>query len=524
MKPTKEHRQFASSSSVFLAWLSAQIFTLPLLLAAVLCAATAAIAADPAHAKRPNVLFLIADDLRTELGCYGVAGIQTPHLDALAARSVRFNRAYVQYPLCAPQRISLLAGLYPTQTSVFDNRQPWGREHSDWKVLPRHFRDHGYNTITVGKVFHNPGDFPGAWTEGPAPRRNADNADNAPEPAKVAGGKRGGRNPAADPAPKAQNFNNPGPLDRPIVLPGNGETFSDYERATRAIDMLKQYKDASQPFFLICGFTNPHSPPRAPQKFYDLYDVNKIPLPVDFASRPTVPPGFPAVSVAPRNTDLFIGNREASEAAAREMKRAYWAATSFMDEQAGRVLRALDEFGLRDNTIVVFWGDHGYHLGEKGRWSKAYSLFDVALRVPFLIAVPGLTPPRGAVCERPVEVLNLYRTLADVCGLPVPPDEIEGESLRPLLRDATATWNRPVFSAVAYQPDYSVAAFQGALGRSVRTESWRYSQWVEGELGEVLFDVQNDPHELKNLAADPRYATQLAEMRALLAKMPGRKR
>src|SRR6185369_10018502 len=150
----------------------------------------------------------------------------------------------------------------------------------------------------------------------------------------------------------------------------------DYRNATRAIAMLKEQRGAKQPFFFGCGFSKPHSPPQAPKKFYDLYPVEKIPLPADFAAKPTPPPGFPERSVPPRNSDLFIG-REASEKEAREVKRAYWASVSFLDEQVGRVLAALDEFGLRDNTIVVFWGDHGYHLGEKGKWSKHGSLWEV---------------------------------------------------------------------------------------------------------------------------------------------------
>jgi arylsulfatase A-like enzyme len=297
------------------------------------------------------------------------------------------------------------------------------------------------------------------------------------------------------------------------VLPGDGETYQDYLHATRTIEYLQKFKGGDQPFFIACGFTNPHSPPRAPQKFYDLYEIDKMELPVDFANRPTVPAGFPELSVVPRNTDLFIG-RDSTEATAREMKRAYWAAVSFVDANVGRVLHALDELGLRDNTIVVFWGDHGYHLGEKGRWSKAYSLFEVALRSPLLIAAPGITPKAGAVCGRPVEAINLYRTLADLCGLPAP-EGVEGVSMRPLLANPAAAWDRPAYSVVAYRD---------VLGRSVRTDRWRYSQWVEAERGEVLFDEQSDPHELKNLAADPAYAAKLTEMRALLKNLPGRTR
>ena len=480
--------------------------------ASFLLLAVAALTAAPA--RRPNVLLIMADDLRPELGCYGVAGIKTPHIDALASRSVRFDRAYVQYPLCNPQRTSILTGRYPTQTGVLDNRQWWGREHPDWKTIPRYFRDHGYRTLSVGKIFHIGIDDTAAWTEGGSPRRYADDASETIDSA--ASGKKGAASPSADAPQRNQTTKTPNAQsgsDRIVVLEGDGSTFQDYQHATRTIEHLRRARDEAQPFFLACGFTNPHSPPRAPQRLLDLYDVDKIPLPVDFADRPTVPAGFPELSVVPRNTDLFIG-RDGTAAQAREMKRAYWAAVSFLDEQVGRVLRALDETGLRDNTIVVFWGDHGYHLGEKGRWSKAYSLFEVALRSPLLIAAPGITPANGAVCARPVEALNLYKTLADLCALPAPGFP-EGASMVPLLRNPAAPWDRPAFSVVAYRD---------VLGRSVRTDRWRYSQWVEGERGEVLFDEQNDPHELRNLAPDPAHATKLAEMRALLGGLPGRRR
>lgn len=468
-------------------------------------------AAESTVANKPNILFIIADDLRPELGCYGVQGIKTPNIDALAARSVRFNRAYVQYPLCNPQRTSLLTGRYPTQTGVMDNRQWWGFRHPGYVSLPRYFRDHGYNTITVGKIFHIGIDDTDAWTEGGARRRYPDDASEAIDAA--ASGPRAAQNPAANPARKTATPQRAGGSDSIVVLPGDGETYQDTQHARRTVELLGKYKDAGKPFFMACGFTNPHSPPRAPKKFYDLYDIEKMELPVDFANRPTVPAGFPELSVVPRNTDLFIG-RDASEAQAREMKRAYWAAVSFVDENVGRVLRGLDELGLRDNTIVIFWGDHGYHLGEKGRWSKAYSLFEVAVRAPFLLVAPGVTPKEGGVCERPVEMINLYRTLADLAGLPAP-ETTEGVSMRPLLRDPAAQWGRPAYSVVAYRE---------FLGRTVRTDRWRYSQWVEGDSGEVLFDEQADPHELKNLAVDPRYAAQLAELRALLTKLPGRTR
>ncbi|MDO8543357.1 MAG: sulfatase [Opitutaceae bacterium] len=439
-------------------------------------------------ASRKNVLFLFSDDLRVELGCYGTPGIRTPNIDTLAARSVRFERAYAQYPLCNPSRSSLLTGRYPTVTGVLDNRQWWGHDHPDWKSLPRFFKDHGYASLRTGKIFHGGIDDTDAWTEG--------------------GEKRDFTGPRRDNAPGQV----PGNSDRIVVLEGDGEEHGDYRVATRAIDYLTRYKGGKQPFFLACGFSKPHSPPTAPKKMFDLYDPAKVPLPRDFAPRPTVPAGFPKFSVPARNSDLFIG-RDASEEEARLVKRAYWASVSFMDAQVGRVLTALDRLGLRENTVIVFWGDHGYHLGEKGKWSKHYSLLEVGTRVPLLISAPGVAG-NSQPCPRIVETLDLYPTLADLCGLPVPAG-LNGVSLAPLLRHPNANWDRPA---------YSVTVIQDKLGRAVRTDKWRYAEWDESREGAVLFDCAKDPDELTNLAADPKFAATVKEMRGLLARLPGRTR
>ena len=218
--------------------------------------------------------------------------------------------------------------------------------------------------------------------------------------------------------------------DRIVVLDGNGEGHGDYHTADRTIEHLRKYKD--QPFFIGCGFVKPHSPPTAPQRFFDLYDVNKIKLTPDFAAWPTVPPGFPSAAIRKRNADLFIG-RGASEAEAKEVIRAYIASISWVDWNIGRVLAELDRLGLRDNTIIVFVCDHGYQLGEKGKWSKAGSLFEMGTRVPLLMAVPGVRG-NGQSCYRIVESLDIYPTLVELCGLPKP-DGIEGESLVPLLNN-----------------------------------------------------------------------------------------
>ncbi|HEV8368272.1 MAG TPA: sulfatase [Pyrinomonadaceae bacterium] len=439
------------------------------------------------QAPRYNVLFIVSDDLRPTLGSYGNSIVKTPNLDKLALQGVRFDRAYAQYPLCNPSRSSLLTGKYPTQTSILDNEYYFRALHPELVSLPQHFKANGYATLRTGKIFHGGIDDTDSWTEGGETRNFT-----------------GARRPPANsegPERTAQS-------DRIVVLEGDGERNGDYQMATRAIEYLEKYKD--QPFFLAVGPSKPHSPPTAPKKFFDLYDAEKIPLPPDFATHPEAPAGFPEISIARRNTDLFIG-RDALPTQAREMIRAYYASVSFMDAQVGRVIDALDRLKLRDKTIIVFFGDHGYHLGEKGKWSKAYSVFDIALRVPLIIAIPKGKP---GVSQRTVGLLDLFPTLVDFCGLPQPyraPAKLEGHSLVPLLRNPRAKWDYPAFSVVQYQ---------GKIGRSVRTERWHYVQWEDGKLGEMLLDTVNDPFELKNLASDPAYSKTVADMRKLLKQIP----
>lgn len=437
--------------------------------------------------QKYNVILIASDDLRATLGSYGNKIVKTPNLDKLAARGVRFDRAYTQFPLCNPSRSSLLTGKYPTQTEVMDNEHYFRALHPELVSLPQHFKANGYVSLRAGKIFHGGIDDTEAWTEGGEARN-------------FTGAKRPPSNP--DSADRTAHS------DRIVVLDGNGEDNGDYRMATQAIEYLEKYKDQS--FFLALGMAKPHSPPAAPKKFFDLYDVNTIPLPVDFSSRPQAPSGFPEISIARRNTDLFI-NREASPADAREMIRAYYASISFMDEQVGRVLDAVDRLKLREKTIIMFWGDHGYHLGEKGKWSKAYSLFEVATRVPFIIAGPGVAK---GVSPRTVQLLDMYPTLVELCRLPHPyksPSRLEGHSLISLLRNPRVRWDYPAFSVVRYQ---------GKLGKSVRTERWHYVSWDDGRAGQMLLDHANDPHELKNLAADPAYARTVDDMRKLLTQIP----
>ncbi|HTH38390.1 MAG TPA: sulfatase [Pyrinomonadaceae bacterium] len=451
--------------------------------------------------QKYNVLFIIADDLRPELGAYGVAGIKTPNIDALAKRSTRFDRAYANYPLCNPSRSSFLTGRYPTETKILNSNDYFRRIDPTTVTLPQYFQKNGYVTLRSGKIFHGGIDDQVSWTEGGEPtnpniteRGNPNfrptqpaQSDPAQAQAQAAGVNISDRN-----------------SDRIIVLDGDGESHGDYKVATRAVNFLEKYK--AQPFFLAVGFVKPHSPPTAPKKFFDLYDVDKIPLPVDFGTTPKALPGAPAISISPRNADLFIG-RESAPDLSREMKRAYWASTSFMDSLVGRVLEALDKNGLSDNTIVVFFGDHGYHLGEKGKWSKAYSLYDLNLRVPLLIAMPG---QKGTSSKRVVELIDLYPTLAELCGLPKP-DRQSGESIARLVTKPDATFDRPAYSYTVYGKSF---------GRSIRTSKWHYAEWDDGKSGNMLYAAEDDPHELKNLSNDPQYASVVSEMKSILAKKP----
>jgi iduronate 2-sulfatase len=429
--------------------------------------------------KKYNVLFLMSDDLRTELGCYGNRFVKTPNIDALAAAGVRFERAYVQYPLCNPSRTSMLTGRHPRTTGVLDNQLYFRGAHPDWVTLPQNFQAHGYVTLKSGKVFHGSIDDTPSWNEGGVPRT----FEGAVRP--------------KTPRDTSQS-------DRIVVLDGNGEEHGDYKAADAAIDYLRRYKD--RPFFLACGFTKPHSPPTAPKRFFAMYDPAKIPLPPDFAPRPTVPPGFPKPSVPARNGDLFIG-RDASPDAAREMIRAYWASLTWTDWNVGRVIAELDRLGLRDRTIIVFWGDHGYHLGEKGKWSKHHSLFEVGTHVPLIVVAPG-AKGNGQSCPRIVQALDIYPTLDALCGLP-DPSGLEGRSLAPLLDDPQAPWEHPAFTAAGNLKTSAIA---------VRTDRWRYAEWDGGRDGAMLFDETNDPDEMKNLADDPKYAGVKAELSALVKK------
>lgn len=452
--------------------------------------------------SRPNVLFVISDDMNCRIGCFGDPIAKTPNLDRLAQRGVRFDRAYCQQPLCNPTRSSVLSGRYPTSTGVLDNNT-WLTLADGQQILPRYFAQHGYAAAEFGKVWHAAND--GAAKSANSPKAKAKAAAGWFTAAERAEQQR------TQPdywktvhSPYRNNPTNPeayawanefGPLEE-------GKAEADTRIADQAIAQLKSFAGAGKPFFLSVGFHKPHVPLKCPKEFFDLYDAASLPLPPDFANEPTGPTGTPPDALR-QNVDLFAA-RTFTATEARAALHAYYACVSFMDSQVGRVLDALEKSGQRDNTIVVFWGDHGWHLSDKGMWAKG-TLFETTARGPLLIADPR-QKTTGQSCARVVEYLGMYPTLVELCGLPKPA-WLEGTSLVPLLQNPRAEWNRPAFTV---QP-------RGwAIGRSIRTERWRYTEWDEGRRGQLLFDLENDPHELRNLATDPTHTRIVAQLQRQL--------
>jgi choline-sulfatase len=436
----------------------------------------------PAAEKKPNVLFIAIDDLNDWVGCLGGhPQAKTPHMDRLAKRGTLFTNAHCQAPLCNPSRTSLLTGLRPSTTGIY-GLAPWFRTApglEDRVTLAQHFAANGYRTYSTGKVWH--GGYP------PRKERTREFDEWGP-PASV-----GAR-------PKKKLVTTPGG-NHPLVdwgtFPHKDEDKGDWKVASWAVGKLNARP--REPFFLACGFFLPHVPCYATQKWFDLYPDDKLVMPTvlkdDRADTPEFSWYLHWKLPEPRLSWLKKSRQW------RPLVRSYLASVSFVDSQVGRVLDALEANGLADNTVVVLWSDHGWHLGEKAISGKN-SLWEESTRVPLILAGPGIT--RGARCHRPAELLDLYPTLVELCGLPARTD-LEGHSLVPQLKDANA--KRPWPAITTHN--------QG--NHTVRTERWRYIRYADGS--EELYDDEKDPNEWKNLAKDPKYAKVLREHARWLPKV-----
>lgn len=449
------------------------------------------LASFAAAQERPNVLFIACDDLRVE------SLALTPNLDRLAKRSRVFTNAHCQQAVCNPSRASLMTGLRPDTLRVWNLETHFRENLPEVVTLPQHFMAHGYTALTVGKIYHNwrqdiHGD-PASWSA-PAELHWGNHGDDKPE---FAGDLP--PNHAKDPKCECRD------------LPD--EAYIDGRIAARAIEQLDRLKQAGKPFFLAVGFWKPHAPFNAPKKYWDLYQRDAIP--------PPDPAGWPAGTdrIAWHNSREILGwdkQRQLSPDAVQEIRHGYLAATSYLDAQVGKVIDRLDRLGLRDKTIIVFWSDHGYHLGEHALWAKT-SNFELDTRVPLMVSVPGMKAA-GESAAAPVELLDLYPTLVATCGLPGVAG-LEGKSLVPVLENPAAAVKQAALSQFP-RPSYYQRHPQ-LMGYSARTATHRYTEWREWASSAVrareLYDHTSDPKETRNLAGEPAQAGLVA---ALAAHLP----
>ncbi|MCA8987154.1 MAG: sulfatase [Planctomycetaceae bacterium] len=445
-------------------------------------------AADPI--KQPNILMIAIDDLANALGCYGDQIAQTPNIDQLAERGVCFERAYCQLPLCNPSRASLMTGRRPDQIRVYDLDRHFRDELPEIQPLPEFLKTRGWATARVGKIYHynvpagigtNGLDDPPSWQTVINPKGRdtlEENLITNPTPAR--------------PISAAMSW---------LAAEGTDEEQTDGMIATEAIELMTELKE---PFFLGVGFFRPHTPYVAPKKYFDLYDFDDIQLPYAPADdRDDIPPAAFAHNCP-------IPNYGLDENTCRQALHAYYACVSFVDAQVGRLLKGLQAAGKDQNTIVVLWSDHGYHLGEhQGVWQKR-CLFEESARAPLIIYHPQAAG-NGTHCERIVEFIDIYPTVVDCCQLTSQLPDLPGTSLLPLLEDPQREWSRPAFTQILRPGDG-----KPIMGRSIRTERWRYTEWNNGDAGRELYDHLRDPHEFQNLVADPQFQPLIGRFRRML--------
>jgi iduronate 2-sulfatase len=451
-------------------------------------------------AKRPNILFLISDDLNNLLGCYGDPLAKTPNIDKLAARGVRFDRAYCAFPLCGPSRNALLTGLYPNSTGILANAQIFRQTIPQQQSMPQVFRNAGYFAARIGKLYHysvpksigtNGHDDPGSWELELNPA-GVDRLEEEPHIFSLTPGQFGGTL-SWYASPKGDQYHTDGLMadDAEWVL----------ERCAKRQD---------RPFFLAVGFFRPHTPYVSPKPYFDLYPEQKMPVVQGVKEdQADIPPA--GLGSYKKEQDKLTDDLR------RQCLQAYYASISFMDAQVGRVVNALDRLGLSDNTIIVFTSDHGYHVGEHGLWQKM-SLFEESARVPLLIVAPG-TAGQGMAVKSPVSHIDLFPTLAELCGLKTP-DNVQGQSLVPMLKDPSVVgrgWAITQVTRGGGPNRATVTRDVGSEGKrffgySLRTPRWRYTEWDEGKQGRELYDHDADPREITNLANDPKHAKTIEEL------------
>ena len=481
-------------------------------LATVLCVTAFVQFSHSAHAEKPNVLLILVDDLKPSFGAYGEEWVHSPNLDRLAERGMRFDMAYCNQAVCAPSRNNLLVGARSTTLGVYGLGTNFRKSVPDAITLPQYFKQHGYHSAGIGKVFHighgNVGDEK-SWSVPFHPDKVIDYV--LPE---STGGE----------LTREEAFFSNQKLGQVKSLPRGAAwekadvedgAYADGRIADEGIGRLRKYKKSGEPFFLALGFTKPHLPFCAPKKYWDLYDPEELPG-IEIREYPIGAPRYAAKTpLGELNQYKPIPQRPPLTMETEQtLIHGYYAALSYMDSQLGRVLSELDRLHLNENTIIVLWGDHGYHLGDHGAWTK-HTNYEQANRIPILVVAPGTTT-RGSHTDSLVETVDIYPTLVELAGLPEAsvPQTIDGQSLVPILKDPQATIR-----------DHASHCFTRGrrLGRAIRTQRYRLVEWKEFGADESnaeyeLYDYQEDPLETKNFAKDRPEVVN--ELKTLLAKHP----
>jgi iduronate 2-sulfatase len=466
-------------------------------------------------APPPNILFIVADDLNCAIGPYGDAAAITPNLDRLAARGLVFEHAYCQQAVCNPSRSSFLTGLRPDTVGVDDLRKSFRDTAPSGKTLvtlPQHFKNQGWFCQNIGKLFHNMGDTQDrqSWSMDEVLHAGTHADDtlfaNTPTP------------------PGTERPTYKAPITEAADVPDT--VYRDGQIARLAAAVVRDRAAQTQPFFLAVGFWRPHLPFVAPKKYWDLYDPAKIPT----ANPPDRPQDAPDIALHESKEILGYGltpkDRPFTEAEIRHYRHGYYASISFMDAQIGLILDALDESEQADNTLIVFFSDHGFHVGEHTLWGKTTN-FELDARVPLIIADPRQKTSQGQRTRALAELVDLFPTLAHLTDTAATlPRNLEGHNLVPILADPSATVKSAAFTQ-HQQPFYGPRNQWQAIGRSIRTERWRCTEWRDLKSGNVmaqeLYDHENDPLETQNLAKQPHHSTTLSQLQAKLkAQFPNR--
>jgi arylsulfatase A-like enzyme len=456
---------------------------------------TTAFGAAVAKKKRPNVLFIAVDDLRTQLGCYGHRQMISPNIDRLAAGGVLFERTYCQQAICAASRCSLLAGVRPDTTRIYGLQTPLRKGMPNVLSLPQHFKNNGYTTYSLGKIYHHRNDDLVGWSHEPFREQGRWKGRGYLDPAsqrvvatlKDAVKRRKGVGPA---------FEGPDVADA---------DYPDGKNTQLAVAQLRKWAKTGEAFFLALGYYKPHLPFNAPKRFWDMYAREKIQLPTN-TDRPAGAPNYALTNWGEMRQYTNVPNRgRCSDDLARALIHAYYACVTYVDTLIGSVLDELGRLKLRDNTVIVLWGDHGWKLGEYGCWSK-HTNFELDTRVPMIFAAPGVKGGRRTAGL--TEFVDIYPTLCELCGLAVP-DHLEGTSAVPLMREPARPWKAAAFSQY---PRGRV------MGYSMRTARYRYNRWIDRRTKKVvareLYDHRADAGENTNLAGRPAHAALVKKLDA----------